>query len=114
MWLIVGMAAMGFQASTPLACDRNALNESERKEIRELIGKFTGAVREQRELEDGFAFGLMHASSALAIVARWVELERKCCPFLRFRIDVEPGEAKWRLTVTGPPGAKEVLRAGWK
>jgi len=114
MWLIVAMAAMGLQTNAPLACDRNALNESERKEIRELIGKFTSAVREQKELEDGVAFGLMHESSALAIVARWIELERKCCPFLRFRIDVKAGEAKWWLTVTGPPGTKEVLRTGWK
>jgi len=43
------------------------------------------------------------------------ELEqRRCCPFLRFRIDAEPGEAKWWLTVTSSPGTKEVLRTGWK
>ena len=37
-------------------------------------------------------------------------LERLCCPFLRFRLELAPGGGPFTLTLSGPPpGAKEVL-----
>jgi hypothetical protein len=38
----------------------------------------------------------------------WVTLERLCCPFLNFLIEIDSAGAV-RLTVRGPKGVKEVL-----
>jgi hypothetical protein len=48
--------------------------------------------------------------NVLSQLTRLVDLERRCCKFLTFRIVVEPGEAPIRLEVTGPPNAKTVIK----
>jgi hypothetical protein len=44
-------------------------------------------------------------------LARWVDGERRCCPFLRFEIDKEPLEGPLWLRLTGAPGVKDFLQA---
>ncbi len=68
-----------------------------------------GAVREWEELADGFGFRLDLSVAPLEEAARWIELERHCCPFLYFALDVNYEEAWVRLT--GSAGVKEFLRA---
>jgi hypothetical protein len=41
-----------------------------------------------------------------------IQLERRCCPFLRFTLTVEPGEAVMELALTGGPGVRDFL-ATW-
>jgi hypothetical protein len=48
---------------------------------------------------------------SLAIVATFIDLERRCCAFLRFRLTVEPGGGPIWLELTGPPGTRELLAA---
>ena len=43
--------------------------------------------------------------------AEWIALERKCCPFLTFRIVVAGAQPGFTLALTGPPGVKEFLTA---
>lgn len=38
-----------------------------------------------------------------------IELERKCCPFLRFVLTVEPAGGPLRLELSGAAGTKEFL-----
>ena len=48
----------------------------------------------------------------LRVVAEWLELERRCCPFLTFELRWAAGEdERARLTLTGPPGTKAFLAA---
>jgi hypothetical protein len=47
----------------------------------------------------------------LAALGEWIALERRCCPFLYFRLDLEPAD-KTALALTGGQGVKEILRAG--
>jgi hypothetical protein len=42
-------------------------------------------------------------------LASFIELERACCSFLSFRIDVKAGGAVW-LELTGPVAAQEIIR----
>lgn len=42
-------------------------------------------------------------------VAEWITMERLCCPFLTFQLDVK-GNGDSQLTMRGPVGAKAVLR----
>jgi hypothetical protein len=41
-----------------------------------------------------------------------IDVERRCCPFLRFDLTVEPEVGPVRLALSGPPGVREYL-ATW-
>ena len=85
---------------SPFVCQLNALSSSERAEHQQLTGRLALAVRATRELPDGYAFDLDATQLSLIDLARWSEFERRCCPFVRFVLDVAPeggpsGSASW-------------------
>ena len=47
----------------------------------------------------------------LVALAEYVSLERLCCPFFDFAIEVGRGGGEVWLRMTGPEGAKGVLEA---
>jgi hypothetical protein len=94
--------------NVPLACAPTAISPAERPRHNELMRLLAGAARGRSELPDGYAFDLA-PSISLPEVAEWIAMERLCCPFLAFQLDVRPGEAT-RLTLRGPEGAKAILR----
>jgi len=42
-------------------------------------------------------------------VTEFIGAESQCCPFLRFRLTLEPGGGPLWLELTGPPGTREFL-----
>jgi hypothetical protein len=55
---------------------------------------------------------LFNASTeAIQAIASTIDAERQCCRFLRFELTVEPDAGPIRLTLTGPDGTAEFLRA---
>jgi hypothetical protein len=68
-----------------------------------------GAVQRVRELADGFAFALPHDAAVMAAAGEWIVLERQCCPFLAFIVDVPSGSDSIELRITGPDPSKEIL-----
>jgi len=97
------------EARPALACDLSAMTKEERAEHQELGRVLWAAVRQQRELPDGFAFRL--SPDLLETAARWVRSERRCCPFFSFRLDLAPDGGPLWLRITGPEGAKAFMRA---
>ena len=89
----------------PIACDLSAIPAEARPRHASLLRSLAAKTRERRELGDGFAFRFDTDSGTLTELAEWIGLERRCCPFLRFTIDVEPGGALW-LRLTGDGGVK--------
>jgi hypothetical protein len=98
------------KAGLPIACDLNALNPEERDRRQMLLGTVARAISGRRELGNGFELRLDEAELNLAALAEWIALERRCCPFLHFRLEIEPA-GKTALALTGGPGVKEFLRA---
>ena len=92
-----------------LACDFGAMDADQRERYRALRQLLSADFMEVRELEDGYAFRHSSDASVLIALAEYVSLERLCCPFFDFAIEVgcEGGEV-W-LRMTGPEGAREVL-----
>lgn len=92
-----------------IAC---ALDEAALRERRSgLLADVGRRVIERRETEEGFAFRFLAGdASLLGDIARVIALERQCCPFLRFRLTVEPGGGPVWLEVSGQAGTKEYLR----
>ena len=93
----------------PIACDLGAISASDRPRYDELRRMVGAAVVGQRDLPDGVAIQIATERMALAQLAEWISFERKCCPFLEFRIDVAPKSGPVWLSLTGGPGVKELL-----
>lgn len=66
------------------------------------------AVQEVQELPDGYAFRYAADESTWMNVARFVELERRCCAFLFFTLELEERGSVW-LRLTGREGVKEFI-----
>jgi hypothetical protein len=95
------------KASLPIACSLTSAELQERR--RTLLQKVRNAVVEVKELDDGYVYSLPSADEWLHELAGLVDLERQCCPFLRFRITVEANGGPLWLELTGPEGTKEFL-----
>ncbi|MCZ6789262.1 MAG: hypothetical protein O7D33_04880 [Chloroflexi bacterium] len=76
-----------------------------------MIGEFRNQVEEMKELEDGYAFRVNGESASIVGLAEWVSLERLCCTFFKFTLEVEPESGPVWLSLTGGSGVKELLRS---
>jgi hypothetical protein len=97
------------KTSKGIACDMVALNPEQQNRHDLLLHELFREVRRIRDLRDGLSFDISDSSSRLAGIAEWIALERLCCPFMRFKLDVRPRPGNIRLSITGPPGTKELL-----
>lgn len=92
----------------PVACE---LTDDERgARRRELQERLLGPVREVRELENGYALRLDWSPGCLRRLGELLAMESACCPFLRLTLEVEPGKESVWLSLTGPPGTKELVK----
>jgi hypothetical protein len=93
----------------PLACN---LPDSEfRKREATLLTEFKSAVIGVEERPDGYVFRFPAGRKHLAALADLIAAERECCPFLGFRLDVEPYGESVVLYLSGPADSKEFLKA---
>jgi hypothetical protein len=73
------------------------------------IERLFRSVENIRELADGYSFQL--PPDKLLTAAQFISLERLCCPFFDFGLEVKcNGSAVW-LTPTGREGAKQFIMA---
>lgn len=92
---------------TPIVC---ALSEPELHEReRTVLAALRAHVHDVAARPDGFALELATSDEAIAAATALIQVERRCCPFLRFALTVEPGEGLVTLTLTGPSGVREFL-----
>ena len=97
------------KSSPPVAC---LLTDAQLQQRRtEVLLKAKLAVLEMKELEDGFAYRFPGDDNWLSELTHIISLERQCCPFLRFRLTVEPDNGPVWLELTGPEGTKNFLRS---
>ena len=94
-------------ANVPIACSLSAPELRERR--RTVLAELRAHVQRVRELPDGYALDLATSDDALAAATTMIRLERRCCPFLRFTLTVEPADAAIEVALTGGPGAREFL-----
>jgi hypothetical protein len=101
---------MSFDTAPILACNVGALDPATRTaHFAWIRHELASLVRAADELPNGMALEL--PVEALAAVAVFIDRERRCCPFLRFELDVAPAGGPLRLRLTGPAGVAELLRA---
>lgn len=91
----------------PLACSLTSLELRERRaRVLELLRRHR---REERSLPTGYRVRFDAAAEVLGELTTLVDAERRCCPFLRFQITVEPENGPVWLDLTGPEGTREFL-----
>ena len=64
---------------------------------------------EVKELPDGYSYRFPPDSAWIAELANLITLERQCCSFLRFKINIEPGAGPIWLELSGPEGTRDFL-----
>ena len=93
----------------PIACNINAISAGQRPHYSELTLKLRASIRARMELPDGYAFRLDGHTISLTDVADWIQLERVCCPFLVFQLQIKGADTEFELALRGPSGAKAIL-----
>jgi hypothetical protein len=94
----------------PIAC---SLSEPElRERERTLLATLRGYTTRVTERPDGYTLELTPSDDAIAAATAVIQVERRCCAFLRFTLTVEPGGQAVELALTGGPGVREFL-APW-
>ena len=91
----------------PIACELTPKEMEERRQG--LLPGLLAHAQERIALADGFRWRFVAGSELLAAVVQAIDLERRCCRFLRFELTVEPDAGPVWLEVTGPKGTAEFL-----
>jgi hypothetical protein len=102
------------QSEVPIACIPDAVPAEQQERWVEVAKQFYAAVQEIEELPDGYAFRLPSSPEILPLVAEELNVERLCCPFLRFTLDIAPNGGPYWLRFTGGEGVKEFLRMSYE
>ncbi len=74
----------------PVACTLSTPELHEREQT--VLAKVRARVQEVRDLDSGYALRFDPEGAMLADLATLIELERQCCPFLRFELRGAPRE----------------------
>ena len=94
----------------PLACMMDAIPAEERATHRALIVQlFEEAALERLKTPSGYAFRF--EPDELPSIARFIDSERLCCPFLEITFTVPPSGGPIWLRFAGPGGTREFLDA---
>jgi hypothetical protein len=101
---------VGKPAGIPIACDLNALTRAERERRGTLVGALAQAIIGRAELDHGYELRVDSARLDLPALAEWLALERRCCPFLHFRVELGPGDGPVTVALSGGDGVKDFLR----
>jgi hypothetical protein len=62
-------------------------------------------------IEGGYEFQFPNESELISKIADFISNERLCCPFLKFSLMVSASQEPISLSLTGPDGTQEFLRA---
>lgn len=96
--------------SVAVACVPGAIPAAARSTHFALANRlFKELAKERKALPSGYAFRF--DPTDLDGVCRFVENERKCCPFLTFEVQISPASGPLWLRMTGPDGTRGVLDA---
>jgi hypothetical protein len=96
--------------TSPIACRMDALDTGERARRTEALSLLRARLSKQWQTEEGLAFRWVQGE-VLPLVAELVSLERRCCPFIEFRIEVHAEGGAIELHLGGREGVRDFLVA---
>ena len=99
------------QIEAPFLCSLTALSATERERHKDLGRQLRTGVKEIRELPVGYAFRLPGERQSISVVAEWISLERLCCPFFTFQLEIGSDPNPIWLRITGREGVKQFMQS---
>jgi len=93
--------------SPPIACSLTAVELAARRDG--LLPGLLAKAGEREVVAGGYRWRFDPDDDVLGEAARVIDVERRCCPFLRFLLVVEPAGGPIWVEVTGPDGTREFL-----
>jgi hypothetical protein len=96
---------------TPLACNMSVFTPAQREAHILNTTRLIQASQRVQEVENGYTFLFPNETGLIARIAEFIANERLCCPFLKFTLKVVSTDEPVSLTLSGPLGTQEFLRA---
>ena len=93
-----------------IACDMTAIPPEQRAAHLATSCDLFSQIKELRELSNGYEFRFASESTLLVKLAEFVSLEKLCCPFLSFMIEVDAEGGPVWLRMIGRDGVKAFIR----
>jgi len=75
-----------------------------------LSKELLSGCRETREVRNGYSFRFPGETSWYSKLARWITLEKLCCPFFTFNLSPAGQDGSVWLRITGPRGVKQLVK----
>ena len=97
-------------SESPLACDVTAIAPDERPKHLATSRELFSRIEEFRELPNGYEFRLADEPALISQLTEFVSLEKLCCPFLTFVIEIQAERGPVWLGLTGRDGVKAFIR----
>ena len=94
---------------SPIACDMTVLSPVQRERHLATSRELFSTLKQVRELSNGYEFRV-DGPNVILQAAEFVSLEKLCCPFLNFEIEVEAENGSVWLKLTGREGVKAFVR----
>ena len=98
-------------STTPLVCNMNVFTPAQREAHIQTTTELIQAVQGIHEVENGYEFTFPNQTDLITQLAEFILNERLCCPFLRFTLNIVSDREPVTLSLTGPIGTQEFLRA---
>jgi len=98
------------QTQSPLACDMTAIPVDQRQHHIAKSRDLFSHIEEFSELPHGYQFRFASRPNLITSLAEFISLEKLCCPFLNFAIEVEAEGGPVWLRLTGREGVKAFIR----
>ncbi|HEX7333736.1 MAG TPA: hypothetical protein VF290_19700 [Pyrinomonadaceae bacterium] len=98
------------ESQSPIACDMSALSLDQRERHIATSRQLFSNVQAIHELSSGYEFRLADDLSAIVSAAEFISVEKLCCPFLHFALEVNAESGPVFLRLTGREGVKDFIR----
>ena len=96
---------------TPLVCNMDVFTPAQRESHVQATMELVQALRSLQGIEGGYEFQFPNESELISKIADFISNERLCCPFLKFSFRVGARDEPITLSLSGPDGTQEFLRA---
>ena len=96
---------------SPLVCNMDVFTASQREAHIQNTIELIQAVQSVQDVDNGYEFTFPNESVIISKIADFISNERLCCPFLKFTLNIVPNNGPVSLSLTGPTGTQEFLRA---
>jgi hypothetical protein len=95
----------------PLVCNMGVFTASQREAHIHNTTELIQVVQSVQEVGNGYEFRFPNETEFISKIAEFILNERLCCPFLKFTLNVFSNNEPVSLSLTGPIGTQEFLRA---